>query len=192
MEFYYQHPNPELLKPLLRSFAEAGWLGHAEKRLSVAAFLAELAWHGQLDLARLARETADLGRDARLTLAWALHLANADNKKDSLENLLGAGDRRFASHIRQSPAGIRQWNLAAEPSVLGMYWSAFMACGNLAYVDAILDCALNLRNFELARRAAASLYEYEARHPLVEKKLRDRLKNATVNERERLETMLHH
>lgn len=192
MEFYYQHPNPEMLKPMLRSFKEAGWLGHAEKRLSIAAFLAELASCQRLNLRQLVNETANLGRDARLTLAWALHLAQADKAANSLENLLGANDMRFAGQIRKSPNILRQWNLAAEPSVLGMYWSAFMACGNLAYVDAIIECALNLRNFEPARRAAASLYEYEARHPLVEKRLRERLESASVNERERLETMLSH
>lgn len=191
MEFYYQHPEPALLKPMLRSFSEAHWLGHAEKRLSVAAFLAELARHGRLDLGKLAGEMAEYGRDARLTLAWAMHLAGADGGRNSIEQFLGPKDRQFAAQIKRSPGSLGRWKLDSEPSVLGMYWSAFMACGNLGYVDAIIERALNLRNAEAARRAAASLYEYEARHPAVANRLQERLKSATVNERERLETMLH-
>lgn len=190
MEFYYLDPKPELIMPLLRSFTEAGWLGHAEKRLSVAAFLAELALQRKLNLAELAREAAGFGRDARLTLAWAFHLARADSSPAVLADLLPGMDARFIEQIRSSPAGVAKWQPRSEPSVLGMYWSAFMACGRIAYIDAIIDCALEIRDFEPSRRAAASLYDYVPRHPVVERRIRQRLESASGNDRERLKTML--
>lgn len=189
MEFYYQTPKPELVQPMLRAFAKAGWLGHAEKRLSVAAFLAELAKGKKLNLPELARAIAPCGRDAKLTAAWALHLAGMDGI--ALELLPGERDRQFVAQIKNSPIQLLQWNLTAEPSVLGMYWSAFMAAGDITYIDAIIECALDLRNYQGARRAAASLYEYAPRHPAIAARIKKRLRTATVNERERLETMLH-
>lgn len=190
MEFYYKKPQPDLLKPMLRSFADAGWLNHAETRLSVAAFLAELARNGRLNLRKFSREIYGLGHNARITLAWAFHLSGLDKTPAKFEKLLSEEDKRLAAQIQESPAHLKNWDPAAESSVLGMYWSAFMASGNLAYIDAIIAQSLNLRNFKAAEKAAASLYDYAPRHEKVSGRIRDYIRKAKPNAKERLKTML--
>lgn len=183
METYYTSPRPEIISPLLRSFAQAHLLANPNKRLFVAAFLSELIKKNCLDLPRLLKEARELGRDARLTVAWSLHLAGRDHSA-----LLANEDARFADQIRKTPARLEAWDPAWESSVLGMYWAAFMASGSKSWIDRIIACALATRS--ASNPAAASLYDYAPRHPLVAGQVEKRMAGATGSEKEILHLIL--
>ena len=113
MEFYYQAPRPEILLGLLRTLAGQGVLSHGEKRLVVAAFLAELAARRMASLDDLATGAqamdGEAGADARRTLAWAAHLAGASQEGRLLDTLLTPGTPPCAptsgAARRRSPPG---------------------------------------------------------------------------------------
>lgn len=188
MEFYYKSPRAELIPPMLRSLAQSRFLANGEKRMFTAAFLSGLIQTGALKPASLVGAAQGLGRDARLTAAWALHLAGAGDK--ALQDLLTPGDAPFARQIRQSPASLRDWDPAWENSVLGMYWGAFMSTGNPAWIDGIITAALKFAANGATNRPAASLYEYAPRHPAVAERLRARLPEADSAGKRMIETIL--
>lgn len=192
MEFYYKSPKPELLEPLLASFARAGILANAEKRMLVAAFFGELAREKSLDLAPFIKKSEELGRDARLTMAWSLHLSARDTSAQKSAGLLHPEDRLAENQIKNSPNRLENWDPAWEKSVLGMYWGAFMATGANIWLDAIIDAACNGAHTVSQNNAAASLYEIAPRHPLVAERLRARLEHADHAERRMLTTILEH
>lgn len=187
MEFYYKEPKPELLVPMLRAYAQTGLLANGEKRMFVAAFLAELLKNKSLDAGVLAKEAAGLGREGRLTAAWSLHLSQLDAE---LAGLLRSEDALFVNQIKQSPSRLEDWDPAWETSVLGMYWGAFMASGKIAWVDRIIASALNAAGKSQTNRAAASLYESAPKHPLVAARIKNRLRGATPVEKAMLETII--
>ena len=43
--------------------------------------------------------------------------------------------------IHQNPTPLLQWDITSEKTVLQMYWAAYTASGNVAYLDAIIDAA---------------------------------------------------
>ncbi|MDE5832332.1 MAG: hypothetical protein K2H64_05005, partial [Desulfovibrio sp.] len=53
LEFYYQKPRPEKLRPIMAKLASAGVLDRADNRPLIAAFLSELARSGGIDLKKL-------------------------------------------------------------------------------------------------------------------------------------------
>lgn len=190
LEFYYKSPKPELLEPLLASFARAGILANAEKRMLVAAFFAELAREKSLDLGPFLKKSEVLGRDARLTMAWSLHLSGKCPTVQGNEGLLRPEDRVIEDQIRNSPNRLENWDPAWEKSVLGMYWGAFMATGADIWLDAIIDAACKSAHAVGQNNAAASLYEFAPRHPYVAERLRAKLAQADHAERRVLTTIL--
>lgn len=192
MEFYYKSPKPELLEPMLANFARSGILANAEKRMLVAAFFGELARRKSLDLAPLVKKAGELGRDARLTIAWSRHLSakGAGNKRN--RELLRPEDSLAANQIRSSPERLENWDPAWEKSVLGMYWGAFMATGADIWLDAIINAACKGAHEVGQNNAAASLYEYAPRHPQVAQRLKARLERADHAEKRMLTTILEH
>lgn len=183
LEFYYQKPKPELLLPMLRTFSQAGNLARAEQRMFLAAFLATLARKKAIDLAKVMPDAAS--REQKLLLAWTMRLSGINTEKILADLPAPAGDQ-----IRNAPARLEDWDPGWESSVLGMFWAAFMASGNVAWVDRIIDVAMRNPGDAMAEKAAASLYDYAAAHPLVRKRLRARLAGAAAPARERLEMML--
>lgn len=188
MEFYYQAPRPEIILPMLRSFAQSRALANGGKRMMLAAFLSELIKKGAIKPETLIEESEKLGRDARLVAAWSLHLTGQPEEPKWLGRLLTKQDAQFASQIRKMPARLENWNPAWESSVLGMYWGAFMATGSPVWIERIITEALagNRDN----NMAAASLYDSASRHPLVAEILAKRLKRAKGQQKEILELIL--
>lgn len=184
MEFYYLRPKPAMLAPMLRSFSERGILAKGEKRMFVAAFLATLARQKQLDLTSFLPAPC---QDQKITLAWSLHLAGQD-----AASLLAELPAAFANQIRNTPTDLQAWNPAWEGSVLGMYWAAFMANGDAAWLTAIINTALAKPGSPMAEKAAASLYDYAPAHELIQEALAERLKTATGSSKERLRLILDH
>ena len=189
MEFYYQKPRPEVLPGLLRTLAAQGVLGHGEKRLVVASFLGELARRRMASLEALAQGTEALpaaaGADARRTLAWAAHLAAHPQERALLDTLLGPADATLRGQIGRSPAPLAAWQVN-EPAVPRMFWGAYMASGDPAWLDRLIDAALHYaalnaagrqgeRGFAANAAAAALLYDMAPRHPRVQERLRQRL-----------------
>lgn len=183
MEYYYRKPQPQLLPPLLQRMDEAGLLADGEKRLMVAAFLGEClskdsSLRDMIADALLHADTAK-GRDLRCTLAWAVHLAGLRDAPALVRQLLpGRTDQTLREHILSTPTPLLRWTVTSESSVLHMYWTAFMAGGNTAYVDAVIAAACRYArlvadgrryedDFDLCRQAAASLYEFTPRHERV-------------------------
>ena len=142
MEFYYQKPRPEVLPGLLRTLAAQGVLGHGEKRLVVAAFLGELAARRKTSLESLAAGAGALpagaAADARRTLAWAAHLGGLSQERQLLDRLLTPADATLRAHIARSPAPLAAWQ-PGEPAVPRMFWGAYMASGDTAWLDRLID-----------------------------------------------------
>lgn len=188
MEFYYQNKNSEALPGILRSFDARGILAQGEKRLTTAAFLAEVLRRDPAARQRLLPPSKTLSRDGRRTLAWVAHLAQLNDEAALLKDLLGAEDAVLLGQIRNSPAPLPRWNVYAEKTVVQMYWAAFLASGDDAYLDAIINAVLRYARLKAAGRqneadfpvcafAAASLYELAPRHAAVRARLNEALKN---------------
>lgn len=197
MEFYYQNPRPEVLQGLLNSFARDGVLARSENRLMLGAFLAELARHGGFNLRKFAMDNSNSDHDSRQTLAWSMRLAGLAGWEAIADKLLNEADAPLAGQLRRMPANLAEWNIHAEKSVQQMYWGAFMASGNITWVDAIIDLALasassypSRHEQELSNTAAASLYDLAPRHPPVAARLRARLDGSQARERQIMETIL--
>ena len=204
MEFYYQKPRPEVLPGLLRTLAAQGVLGHGEKRLVVAAFLGELAAKRGASLEALADGAQALppeaGADARRTLAWAAHLASLPQEQQLLDRLLTQADATLRGHIGRSPAPLGSWQVN-EPAVPRMFWGAFMASGDTAWLDRLIDAALRYARLNAAGRqgapgfagnaaAAALLYDMAPRHARVQERVRDRLAGTSGPEADTLRLIL--
>ena len=205
MEFYYQAPRPEILPGLLRTLAAEGVLAHGEKRLVVASFLAELAGRNMASLDDLAAGVHDAGgeagADARRTIAWAAHLARHPHDARLLDQLLTAPDAILRGHIGRSPAPLSAW-MAHEPTVPRMFWGAYMASGDAAWLDRLIDAALRYARLNAAGRqgdpdfaasaaAAALLYDMAPRHARLRERIRARLAGLDGVESATLRLILH-
>lgn len=202
MEFYYQKPRPEMLQGLMRALNDSGALAKGETRLMTAAFLAELA-KNNLDLERLWPGDGAKWRDLRGTLAWSARLAQSPREKEFLQYLRNHSDAILAGQIAASPAPLSRWNVLSEKSVPQMFWGAFMAGGDAAWLDRIIEAALfqaraaerGAGNGPAARvgaAAAASLYELAPRHPLAVKRLKAALRGKSAAEKRMLGIILEH
>ena len=189
MEFYYLKPRPDMLADLLKFLNSSGVLAHNEKQLMTAAFFAALAMENKLDLEKFAFQASGLGRDASRTMAWSAHLARHKSEQSLLATLLNNDNAFLARQIANSPAPLGNWDILAEPSVMHMYWGAFMATGKYIWLDRIIGASLlygrletqglwRQRGYEVGRAAASSLYEFAPRHPLVKMRLEYFLANS--------------
>lgn len=190
LEFYYREPRPEIIEPMLRQFAASRQLANGEKRMFVAAFLSELVKNGSLSPEKLRNIAKAQGRDPRLTIAWTLRLSRPPGWSRMLDEILKPEDAPFRRQIENSPGNLADWNPAWEHSVLGMFFGAFMATGQTAWLGRIIDATAG--GGASANMAAASLYEYAPRHPPLVNLLKKRLENATPEQRKKLETILEH
>lgn len=201
MEFYYLAPKPESLPGILRAFDAQGVLADSQKRLALAAFLAETLRAAPEARTHLWTAISALGQDGKRTLAWAIHLAQLPDEESLLNALLGQNDALLRKQIAGSPGLLHDWKISSEATVLQMYWTAFMACGSLRYLDAIIQAALqyahlNARgerkglSFPMFAAAAASLYELAPRHPVVSQRLENFLRSAAGPEAETLRAIL--
>lgn len=201
MEFYYQNKNPEVLPGILRSFDAQGVLAQGEKRLMAAAFLAEVLRRDPAARQRILPPAQTLSRDGRRTLAWVAHLAQLSDEAVLSTDLLGPEDATLLRQIQNSPAPLLHWDIYAEKTVVQMYWAAFLASGDNAYLDAIVNAALryarlnaggrqNEADFAVCAFAAASLYELAPRHEAVRARLRQTLKSLSGPEAETLRVIL--
>lgn len=181
MEFYYLNPRPEIIPGLIENFNKNKVLASAENRLMLAAFLAELTRAGRLDLEGLINQNGGADKNIRHTLAWAVHLSGLANENQFLSAALGQDEAALLAQIKRTPRRLSDWPRNSEKSVLQMRWAAFMAGGNPAYVDAIVQSALELARASspynrgdraAGAAAAASLYDLTKTH----KKARERVK----------------
>lgn len=188
MEYYYQKPQAALLPDVLRKLDAVGMLADGEKRLTVAAFLAECLRRDPAARGALASYIAPADETAqpptiRRTLAWAVHLADLPDGAEQVGHLLPRrADLTLRDQILASPSPLLRWAVTSEVSVLQMYWAAFMAGGDTAYVDAVIAATCRYarlkaagrqfeEDFDRCRQAAASLYEFTPRHPLVRRQV---------------------
>lgn len=181
MEFYYKNNRPELLPEFLKTFAGNNSSGKSENRLMLAAFFSELLKNKKADPEWLIEECNKYGREGQRIASLSLHLAGIKIPAALLKD-----DFVFEKQVSQMPASILKWNIASEPAVLHMYWSAFMANGNLEVLDAIIKTALqygkaNQQNARVSADAAALLFECAPRHKLVQ----DQLKKMDANPEEK-------
>ncbi|MDR1777673.1 MAG: translation initiation factor 2 [Desulfovibrio sp.] len=182
MEEYYKNGKPEVLPGLLRAFEARGVLVDGEKRLVTAAFLAEILRRDPAVQKILLAPQTNFGEQARKTLAWAAHLACLPNERSLLETWLQKKDDFLLRQIQASPAPLERWNIYAEPSVLRMYWAAFLASGDLRLLDDIVAAALHYADlnaaglngdadFAVSAAAAALLYDQAPGHVIVQRRL---------------------
>lgn len=176
LEFYYQKPRPRELPRIVERMEQMGALKRADGRLLVAAFLAELARAGKIDLATLG--SANASRERRHTLAWSARLAGNPDYSVYLTD----DDAALKKQLAASPSSLKDW--PAEATASRMRLAAFGACGDAAWIEQITDVAL--ANGSGAGTARAILYDATRRHPLVRARLKARLEKARGNERELL------
>lgn len=175
VEHYYEKPKPKMLKSLLQTFARENYLDTPEKQMAIGAFFGELLNLKVITPAWFNTVAIKPDKDMRRMLAWAFHFAK--KKYDYLEN----SDKILENHIRNLPNDLLKWNIEQEPSVVDMYWLAYMAGGRTEFVDKIIRTALGCYphaavsdnpNFQAASsHAAATLYDFAPNHPSVQKRL---------------------
>lgn len=201
MEFYYLKPRPETLPGILRVFDAQGALADNRKQLTLAAFFAQVLRANADARQRLLPPPDTLGRNGRRTLAWAAHMAQLPDETALLDRLLTPEDRLLRGQISRSPAPLSAWDIRSEPTVVQMYWTGFMASGDTALLDAIINAALryaalkaagmqNDRAFAVCAAAASSLYELAPRHPAVTARLEQFLQRHSGPEAETLRAIL--
>jgi len=171
------------------------------QQIMLATFLAQVLRDDPSARQRLLPPQPGLSRDGRRTLAWMAHLAQLPDEEELLATLLQPEEKLLLQQIRHSPAPLVNWDIYSEKSVLQMYWAAFMASGSNEFLDVIIRAALHyaklnsegLRNndsFSGSAAAAASLYDLAPRHPAVQTRLEQFLKNCSGPEAETLKTIL--
>ena len=201
MEFYAQQPRPEALAGILRTFEADGALADSRKQLTLAAFFAQVLRTDPKARRRLLPPPTSVGRDGRRTLAWASHLARLPDEAAVLDQLLTPKDSLLRAQIANSPAPLAAWNIRSEKTVVQMYWSGYMACGDTGLLDTIIHAALhyahlkatgmqNSRDFAACAAAAASLYDMAPRHPAVQARVQALLPLYSGPEAETLRTIL--
>lgn len=201
MEFYYQNPRPEILTPLLENLNGKRALARGENRLMLAAFLAELAKKGKLNLREFISRHKAMGKDVSHTLAWAAHLSGLPDEDALLGQALDGDEKPFLTQIKRAPRRLLSWPLTMEKSVLQMYWTAFMASGDPAYPDAVIQSALNFAKRQdspsgqrdphgTGSAAAASLYDFASAHKIVRERVKESLKGKRGNEEKILKMIL--
>lgn len=202
VEFYYQKPHQEVLAGILRTFDAQGVLTDTRKQLALAAFFAQVLRMDATTRQRLLPPPDSLGRNGRRTLAWAVHLAQLADENELIGRLLSPEDTLLRDQIARSPAPLAAWDIRSEQTVLHMYWMAFFASGDTAFLDSIINTALqyahlkaagmqHARIFAVCTAAAASLYELAPRHPAVTSRLTHFLARHSGPEAETLRAMLH-
>ena len=201
MEYYYREQRAETLPGILRTFDAQGVLADSRKQLALAAFLAEVLRRDPSARPRLLPPAPSLSRDGRRTLAWAAHLAQLPDADALIQSLLQPDDALLLRQITASPAPLLRWNLYAEKTVLQMYWTAYLASGDAAYLDPIIAAALryarlnaaglqNDPDFSVSAAAAASLYDMAPRHPEVDARVAQALNSQSGPEAATLRTIL--
>ncbi|MBB5142815.1 translation initiation factor 2 [Desulfovibrio intestinalis] len=201
MEYYYKEKRAETLPGILRTFDAQNVLYDRQKQLTLAAFLAETLKSESTARQTLLAQVPTLSRDGKRTLAWAVHLAQLTDEAALMNQLLDQRDAVLLQQIRLNPTPLLQWDITSEKTVLQMYWAAYTASGNVAYLDAIIDAALRYADlnssgrqndpaFPVSQTAAASLYEMSPRHEAVQSRVEQRLKGLTGPQAETLRTVL--
>jgi hypothetical protein len=201
MEYYYQEKRAETLPGILRTFDAQGVLADSRKQLTLAAFLAEVLRRDPTARQRLLPPQPGLSRDGRRTLAWTAHLALLPDAATLIHSLLQPEEALLQRQIAESPAPLLRWNLYAEKTVLQMYWTAYFASGDTAYLDPILEAALRYArlnaaglqkdpNFPVCAAAAASLYDLAPRHAAVNARVAQALARCSAPAAPTLRTIL--
>lgn len=201
MEYYYKEKRAETLPGILRTFDAQNVLYDRQKQLTLAAFLAETLKSESTARQTLLAQVPTLSRDGKRTLAWAVHLAQLTDEAALMNQLLDQRDALLLQQIRLNPTPLLQWDITSEKTVLQMYWAAYTASGNIAYLDAIIDAALRYADlnssgrqndpaFPVSQTAAASLYEMSPRHEAVQSRVEQRLKGLSGPHAETLRTIL--
>ena len=201
MEFYYLEQRPEVLPGMLRAFEREGGLAKAENRLMLAAFYAELVQRQPALFDSLLTAQPPLGRPGRHVLAWTAHLAQLPDADRRILGLLDRQDDALIRQLERSPRHISQWDIWAEPAVQQLYWGAFMASGNMAWLDTLIMAALRYGPLQAAGRqkeaafaisaaVAASLYELAPRHARIRQRLEALLPTVQEQEAEVIRTIL--
>ena len=202
MEFYYLNKNHEILKGLIRTLDNNKILSQGDKKLMLAAFLAEIIKESP-DIKNLLLSTKNtLSRDGKRTLAWMLHLANISLSQRDFNNLLDKNDTILIKQIKNSPKNLLDWNIYNEKSILNMYWGAYFATGKNIFLDPIINAALKYaylnssglqhdHKYPVSQSAAATLYEMTPRHAHIYDRVKEILATKSGVEAETLKTILH-
>jgi hypothetical protein len=148
MQFYYQHPQPELIVLAFRRLSESESLDKAADRRGLAFFLARILAANDERAGEWADETNDLPDLHRALFAQALTLADtercdaavlriADNTEDAS---LASGLRRMHEMPRVKPLELPLDN----PGVVGLIWAEFAATGDPAYIERLASIAFHI------------------------------------------------
>lgn len=157
VEYYYQNPRPAVLAGMLRVMDAANVFSAPDKRLTLAAFFAEIFRRDSAQEALLRKES--LSAEALRMLDEAASLTGTRGRPETLPPLLTRDILQDATRI-------------------SMCWAGFGASGDVRYVDKIIAAAADFarRNaaglpqdlrFRVGQEAARTLYDYARRHPLV-------------------------
>lgn len=195
MEYWYENPRQDFLKPMLRTMQENRQFDRPEDQMLFGAFFSRLIQKREIDWTTFADWCGSLSRSGRHMAAWALYLSKVPEAEMERFKLLDNQDGIFRRQMRRAPANLAAW-APDEPAIINMFWGAFMADGEELWLDRIIDTALLLnqnpagRTGKTAMSAAASLWKYAPRHKKVREKLERRLENSSAQDKALLETIL--
>ncbi len=137
MAHYYERPEPQKFTGFMKRIADAGGFNRESTRFQVMVFVAELLKQNPDAAASWSGEIAALPREARTTFAWALHNAAVSGEEQAIATLgLNAEERE---KIRQAGRYDPLARPPATPADLDMLWAQFVATGNEAAVQKVVD-----------------------------------------------------
>ena len=136
--YYYLEPTPEQVSSRIKQFSSTGVFDKPDAIPPLVAFMAEVFRQNPAKLAEWSEELAQLPPQHRRYVWWALWNADIPEAHAALKVRAGT-DAEDVQRITASKPIKWQSENPIHPSDLDVLWATFMASGNPAAVEKIID-----------------------------------------------------
>lgn len=138
MAHYYEKPEPSAFPKWVKDVSAAGGFEKPSARFPIMIFASEIIKKNPELVVGWCKDLSSLPVANKAFVAWSVRNANVSAQDDCIRNHLALSDedkKKVLGSVRHDP-------LAKEPmspSDLDMLWATFMATGNEAAVNRIID-----------------------------------------------------
>lgn len=136
--YYYLEPAPEQVPSRIKQLSSTGVFDQPDAVPPLAAFMTEVFRQNPARLAQWSEELAQLPPQHRHSIWWALWNTNLPEAHATLKAHAGTDPEEIQKIMASKPVKLLA-RLPAYPAELDMLWATFMASGNPAVVERIID-----------------------------------------------------